>query len=108
MKTIVKAVISFHETGVHICVCHGGWSHAASSLTACAYFFILMHAGAFYDLPHTQACRLFVAYEGVYAKSIRKIYDYHLRFKSCRFEFRVLIILSCFKYMCIRHERIQI
>lgn len=24
MKTIVKAVISFHETGVHICVCHGG------------------------------------------------------------------------------------
>lgn len=78
------------------------------SLTACAYFFILMHAGAFYDLPHTHACRLFVAVEGVYAKSIRKIYDYHLRFKSCTFEFRVLIILSCFKYMCIRHERIQI
>lgn len=102
MKTIVKAVISFHETDVHVCVCHGGRSHAASSLTARAYFllsfFILMHAAAFYVLPA----------EGVYAKTIRKIHDYHLCFKSCRFEFRVLIILSCFKYMCIRHESIQI
>lgn len=93
-----------------VCVMADGRMQLAASQPHSLCLFLYFNAcwRILRSTTHTHACRLFVAVEGVYAKSIRKIYDYHLRFKSCTFEFRVLIILSCFKYMCIRHERIQI